>query len=182
MPRDSLIPMTRILFLLTLSGALFAQGPKTHLKVGDAAPDFTLPSTKGEKITLSSFKGKNTVVLAFFPAAFTGGCTKQCTSYAKAPQTLRDMNVAYFTASVDEPELNAKFAKSLNADYPILSDPSKEVARAYGVLMDDRGFARRVTFYIDKDGIIRAIDQQIRTEQAAEDTAAKLKELGLVEG
>jgi peroxiredoxin len=50
-----------------------AQAPQTHLKVGDAAPDFTLGSTDGTKVTLSSFKGKNTVVLAFFPAAFTGG-------------------------------------------------------------------------------------------------------------
>ncbi len=71
--------MTRGTFLLAGAAApsLFAQAPqpppKTHLKVGDEAPDFTLPSTTGDKVTLSSFRGKKGVVLAFFPAAFTGG-------------------------------------------------------------------------------------------------------------
>lgn len=164
---------------LVSAAAIAADG---ELKVGDRAPDFTLQGSDGKTYRLSDYRGKSPVVLAWFPKAFTGGCTKQCASYAKAPQALRNMNVAYFTASVDEPELNAKFAESLNADYPILSDPSKEVARAYGVLMDDRGFARRVTFYIDKDGVIRGIDDQIETDRAAEETAAMLKELGLVEG
>ena len=67
--------------LLVIAGSLFAmslfaqnaQPPHTNLKEGDMAPDFTLPSTQGGKVTLSSFRGKNTVVLAFFPAAFTGG-------------------------------------------------------------------------------------------------------------
>jgi peroxiredoxin len=58
---------------LLLAVGLWAQTPKTHLKVGDTAPDFKLPSTKGATVSLSDFKGKSTVVLAFFPAAFTGG-------------------------------------------------------------------------------------------------------------
>lgn len=71
--------MTRGKFLLVAAGlpaaSLLAQTapPKTHLKVGDEAPDFTLPSTTNEKVTLSSFRGKKNVILAFFPAAFTGG-------------------------------------------------------------------------------------------------------------
>ncbi len=69
--------MRKLLLLgaaLVLSASLsVAQVPKTHLKVGDAAPDFTLKATDGSEVTLSSFRGKNTVVLAFFPAAFTGG-------------------------------------------------------------------------------------------------------------
>jgi peroxiredoxin len=70
--------MTRTSFMAMLgAGAMFAQAPqtppKTHLKVGDEAPDFTLPSTAGGQVKLSDFRGKNTVVLAFFPAAFTGG-------------------------------------------------------------------------------------------------------------
>lgn len=65
--------MKRAFLMLACAGALLAQGQKTHLKVGDTAPDFKLPSTKGGTVTLSEFKGKGTVVLAFFPAAFTGG-------------------------------------------------------------------------------------------------------------
>ncbi len=149
-----------------------------ELQVGDPAPEFTLKASDGKTYSLSDYKGKSPVVLAWFPKAFTGGCTKQCTSYANAPKELRDLDVAYFTASVDDAETNTRFAKSLNADYPILSDPTKDVAKKYGVL-SDRGFAQRVTFYIDKDGVIRAIDKSINTEQAAQDTASKLKELGL---
>ena len=65
----------RYLLLASTAAALIAQinPPKTHLKVGDEAPDFTLPSTSGEKVKLSDFRGKKNVVLAFFPAAFTGG-------------------------------------------------------------------------------------------------------------
>ena len=79
---------------------------------------------------------------------------------------------------MDDAETNAKFAKSLECDYPILSDPTKEVAKAYGVL-GPRGFAQRWTFYIDKNGVIREIDKKINASKAAEDTVAKVKELGL---
>ena len=88
------------------------------------------------------------------------------------------MNVAYFTASVDKPEENKKFAESLDLDYPILSDPDKTVANAYGV-MSPRGFSNRWTFYIDKDGIIKEIDKKVNTDKAGEDVAAKVKALGL---
>ncbi len=88
------------------------------------------------------------------------------------------MNVGYFTASVDSPEVNRKFAESLDLDYPILSDPDKSVASAYGVL-SDRGFANRWTFYIDKNGVIKEIDKKVNARQAASDVAAKVKELSL---
>ncbi|RUL88089.1 redoxin domain-containing protein [Tautonia sociabilis] len=150
-------------------------------KVGDQAPEFTLKGSDGETYSLADFKGKKAVVLAWFPKAFTGGCTKQCTAYATQGELLKDLNVAYFTASTDTVEDNTAFAKSVGADYPILSDPGGAVAKAYGVLMPDRPLARRVTFYIDKDGIIRAIDTMINTENAGADTAEKLKELGIAE-
>ena len=120
-------------------------------------------------------------MIAWFPKAFTGGCTKQCKSYAAGTKDLNKLNVAYFTASVDDAETNTKFAESLSAHYPILADPTKATAKAYGVLNPERGFAQRWTYYIDKEGVIRAIDTKINTEQAAPDTIAKLKELGLAE-
>jgi peroxiredoxin Q/BCP len=118
-------------------------------------------------------------VLAWFPKAFTGGCTKECKSFAGAGESLRGLKVAYFTASVDTSELNKKFAESLNCDYPILSDPDKSVAKAYGVVHEGREVPERWTFYIDKEGVIKAVDKKVNTERAADDVAAKVKDLGL---
>ena len=92
---------------------------------------------------------------------------------------LRKLGIAYFTASVDPLETNKEFAKSLDADYPILSNPDKSVAKAYGVLRPDGGFANRWTFYIDKEGVIRGIDKMVNAAQAAEGVVAKVKELKL---
>jgi peroxiredoxin Q/BCP len=84
--------------------------------------------------------------------------------------------VDYFAASVDGPETNAKFATSLGVGYPILSDPTRDTARAYGVL-GANGFAARRTFYIDVNGRILAIDSKVAPSSHGEDIAAKLKEL-----
>jgi peroxiredoxin Q/BCP len=152
-----------------------------ELKVGDKAPDFSLKGSDGKTYKLSDFKGKQAVVLAWFPKAFTSGCTKECKSIHAAADKLKPLGVAYFTASVDTPEQNKKFAESLHADYPILSDPEKTTASEYGVVHGNRQVAERWTFYIDKDGVIREIDKgvQKRTEQAGEDIVDKVKQLGL---
>ena len=84
----------------------------------------------------------------------------------------------YFTASVDDPETNKKFAESLGADYPILSDADKKVATAYGVL-GPFNVARRWTFYIGPDGKILHVDREVKTETAAKDVVARLKELNV---
>jgi len=86
-------------------------------------------------------------------------------------------DVAYFAASVDDAETNRKFAESLDADYPILSDPDKTVAEAYGVLNPDRGFARRWTFYIGPDGKILEVDREVKPPTAGADVAATLAAL-----
>jgi peroxiredoxin Q/BCP len=89
--------------------------------------------------------------------------------------------VAYFTASCDTAEVNKKFAESLSADYPILSDPSKEVAKAYGVVHDKRPLPERWTYYIGPDGKILYIDKSVKAGTHGKDMAAKLKELGVKE-
>lgn len=91
---------------------------------------------------------------------------------------MRQFDVAYFAASVDSPETNAKFAQSLGADYPILSDPTKAAARAYGVLAPS-GYASRATFYIGIDGRVLAIDRNVRAASHGGDVAAKLAELNV---
>jgi len=160
-----------------LAGPAFAA--EGELKVGDKAPAFSLPGSDGKTYSLSQFKGKRAVVLAWFPKAFTGGCTAECKSFRQSGDDLKAMDVAYFTISTDQPEENKKFAESLGLDYPILSDSDKSVARAYGVVNPTRGMANRWTFYIDKDGTIREIDKKVKTASAAVDVAAKLKELGI---
>ncbi|ADV64109.1 alkyl hydroperoxide reductase/ Thiol specific antioxidant/ Mal allergen [Isosphaera pallida ATCC 43644] len=152
------------------------EGPQ----VGDPAPDFELQASDGKTYKLSDFKGKQAVVIAWFPRAFTSGCTAECKSFRESSAGLKSLGVAYFTASVDEQKTNADFAASLDLDYPILCDPTKQTARAYGVL-GDRPFAQRWTFYIDKKGIIRAIDKQVNTRAAGEDVIKKVKELGLTD-
>jgi thioredoxin-dependent peroxiredoxin len=85
--------------------------------------------------------------------------------------------VAYFTASTDDAETNKKFAESLSADYPILADPDKKVANAYGVLIPGMGFANRWTFYIGPDGKILEIDKGVNAKTAGKDVATKLEAL-----
>ena len=160
-----------------------------ELKVGDPAPNFKLQATDGKTYQLSDFKGKKAVVVAWFPKAFTQGCTIECKSLAENGDKIRKYNVAYFMASVDPLEDNIRFAKATSvklsetnivdkkeADFPLLSDPTKKTAEAYGVL-NARGFANRWTFYIDKAGTITYIDKAVKPATSAEDMAAKLGEL-----
>lgn len=152
-----------------------------ELKVGDAAPDFSLQGSDGKTYKLSSFKGKQAVVLAWFPKAFTQGCTIECKSLAENGHLIRKFDVTYFMASVDAvdgAQGNKAFAEAHKADFPLLSDPTKETATAYGVLTP-RGFANRWTFYIGKDGRIQAIDKDVasRLATSAQDMASKLAEL-----
>ena len=157
-----------------------ATGPAAELAVGEAAPDFELTASDGKTYRLSDYKGKQAVVIAWFPRAFTAGCTIECKSLAANGDKLRKYDVAYFMASVDPVEGekgNKAFAASEKADFPVLSDPTKEVAAAYGVLNTERGVANRWTFYIGKDGRIAAIDKTVKPATTAEDMLARLAEL-----
>jgi peroxiredoxin Q/BCP len=166
---------------LVAVGLVATAAVAAELKVGDKAPPFALPGTDGKTYSLDDFKGKKAVVVAWFPKAFTGGCTKECKSFRENSDGLKKLNIAYFTASVDTPDLNKKFAESLDLDYPILSDPGKKVAEAYGVVHEGRQVPERWTFYIDKNGVIQGIDKSVqqRTQQAGADVIVKVKELGL---
>jgi len=166
--------------VLMLAAAGTIANAATELKVGDPAPDFTLGASDGKTYHLADFKGKKAVVLAWFPKAFTGGCTIECKSLAANGAKLRQYDIAYFMASVDPVEGekgNKAFAESEKADFPMLSDPTKDVAKAYGVMHPEWGVAMRWTFYIDKDGKIAAIDNAVKPATSAEDVLAKLAEL-----
>jgi peroxiredoxin Q/BCP len=157
------------------ASAAFAQAP-VELKVGDPAPDFSLPATDGKTYKLSDFKGKQAVVIAWFPKAFTQGCTIECKSLAEKGHLIKGYQATYFMASVDPLEENTKFGAEHKADFPLLSDPTKKTAEAYGVL-NRMGIANRWTFYIGKDGNIQYIEKMVKPATSAEDMAAKLGEL-----
>ena len=162
---------------VALATLLLASGASA-LEVGDMAPDFELQGSDGKTYKLSDFRGEQAVVIAWFPRAFTSGCTVECKSLAQNGHLIRAYDVAYFMASVDPLEDNVGFAKETGADFPLLSDPEKEVARSYGVL-HPMGFARRHTVYIGTDGRVIKIDTEVKPATSAEDMAAQLGELGV---
>ncbi len=134
------------------------------LKVGDKAPDFTLPSlTPVEtKVSLSSFKGKN-VVLLFFPQAFTGVCTAEMCAMSERFDSYKGINAEVLGISVDGTFVQKAFAAANNIPYPLLSDFNKEAVKVYDVLRPEfahgmKGVAERSVFVIDKNGIIKYVE------------------------
>lgn len=157
--------------------ALFAAPLSLALEVGDKAPDFTLQASDGKTYSLSDFAGKQPMVIAFFPAAFTGGCTMQCRAIRDSSREIKSYDVAYFMASVDPVERNRDFATEYELDFPVLSDPSKDMVDAFGAL-NARGMANRWTFYIDAEGTIVKIDRETNPSTAGEDLTRNMAELG----
>jgi len=130
------------------------------LKIGDLAPDFTLPTVSGEKVSLGRFLGKNNVVISFVPAAWTPVCSDQWPGYNIAKSIFEKNNAILLGITVDNiPTLFAWTNQMGNLWFPVLSDfwPHGAVASQYGVLRSD-GISERALFVIDKRGIIRYID------------------------
>lgn len=165
----------RLLCLLLLPAVA---AHSAELQVGDPAPDFKLKGSDGETYHLADYKGKQAVVIAWFPRAYTSGCTIECKSLAENGHLIRKYDVSYFMASVDPLEDNIGFAEETGADFPLLSDPDKATAKAYGVL-HAMGFAKRQTFYIGADGTILKIDKEVNPKTSAEDMAGILGQLGV---
>ncbi len=172
--------------LATLSAALcclsltvaFAADDKVAAE-NEKAPDFKLKASDGKEYKLKDFAGKQAVVIAWFPKAFTGGCRAECLSFRDSGDEIRKYDVAYFTASCDDLETQKKWAKELELDYPVLSDPDSKVAKAYGVVHEGRERPERWTFVIDKDGVIKQIDKKVNTKSHGEDIAKTLEKLGV---
>jgi thioredoxin-dependent peroxiredoxin len=145
---------------------------------GDMAPDFELMGSDGRIYRLADSRGREAVVVAWFPKAFTGGCTAECASLGKSRPRLDRFEARVFGASLDRPATNRRFAESLGLDYPILSDPDGTVARAFGVV-GRSGFPSRWTFYIDRNGRILEIDKRVQTASHGDAVLARLDGLGI---
>ncbi|MBU0516949.1 MAG: peroxiredoxin [Proteobacteria bacterium] len=130
------------------------------VKVGQKAPDFTLPAVGGGRVTLSSFRGKKNVVLSFVPAAWTPVCSDQWPGYNIVQDIFKKYNAVLLGITVDNiPTLYAWTRQMGRLWFPVLSDfwPHGAVAKKYGVLRRD-GTSERALFVIDKQGVIRYID------------------------
>lgn len=147
------------------------------LEIGDEAPDFVLKDSDGNDVSLSRLRGEN-VVLVFYPLAFTPICTGELKSIARNQGRYAQAKARVFGISVDSRFTLAEFKKKEGLTATLLADfhPKGEVARKYGVFMDETGFAKRGTFIVDKEGFLRGktVNEpgQARNEDAYFDTLA----------
>ena len=127
--------------------------------IGKTAPDFSLLNTNREAVSLSGLRGGK-VVLAFFPAAFTGVCEKEVCAFQDALASFNDVGATVLGISVDGPFANAAFAAKNNINFPILSDYGRDAVNAYGIGIDNfagmNGYtaANRCVFVIDEAGVV----------------------------
>lgn len=163
-------PIRRALLLpaaaIVVAVAASARPAFADLAVGDPAPDFTLKDQDGNDVKLSSFAGKKAVVLAFFPKAFTPGCTKEMTCMASEFRKIDERGAVILGISVDPVARQKEFATTLGAKFPMLSDESRAVTKAYGALVQsaDGGYSARSTFVIGKDGKIEKVYEKVKPD------------------
>ena len=127
------------------------------LSIGDVAPDFTLNDQTRSPVTLSDLRGKKHVLVVFYPLAFSGVCTGELCSLRDSIDSFRSDDVETLAISVDSSAATAAWAAKEGYEFPLLSDfwPHGAVAEQYGVLDAERGIAKRGTFLVDKEGVIR---------------------------
>lgn len=130
-----------------------------QLEPGDTAPDFTLPSTVGEKVTLSDYRGKKNVLLMFYPLDFSPVCSVENKQCAELLPSKGSDDVQVLGVSVDSLWAHKAFAAQNGISYPLLADfhPKGEVARKYGVYLEDKGIAARTAYVIGKDGRVKDV-------------------------
>jgi len=115
----------------------------------------TAASTSGKDVSLSSFRGKRNVLLAFFPLAFTGTCSKELICFTEDFDQFAGNGVEILPISVDSTASLKEFKSKLQMKTELLSDFKREISRAYGVLNEDRFYSNRAYFLIDKEGLVR---------------------------
>jgi glutaredoxin-dependent peroxiredoxin len=124
-------------------------------QVGDLAPEFTAASTSGKDISLSDFRGKKNVLIAFFPLAFTGTCSKELACFTEDFDQFTGRGVEILPISVDAVPSLREFKNKFQMKTDLLSDFKRDISRAYGVLNEDRFYSNRAYFLVDRDGRLR---------------------------
>jgi peroxiredoxin len=123
--------------------------------VGEPAPELSLPSTSGQTVRLSELRGREHVLLAFFPLAFTSTCTAEVCAFSDDYDAFAGRGVRVLPISVDSVPTLKEFRAKHDIRAEMLSDFHREASRAYGVLIPERFYANRAYFLVDRDGIVR---------------------------
>jgi peroxiredoxin len=151
----------------------------TSPRVGELAPDFSLDSTAGTPVRLSDHRGERNVLLAFFPLAFTSTCTAEVCELSTDFDRYAGANVAVLPMSVDSVPTLREFKAKHSIRVEMLSDFRREVSRLYGVLDEDRFFARRAYVLIDREGVVRwfHVEDQLGHRRQTDELLARIDEL-----
>ncbi len=127
------------------------------VNIGDVAPDFTLPSQTGAKVSLSDFRGQKNVVVYFYPKDDTPGCTAESCAFRDQYEVFKEKGAEVIGISADSPESHQKFASRYNLPFILLSDTANQVRKSFGVPSTLGLLPGRVTYVIDKTGTVRHI-------------------------
>jgi peroxiredoxin Q/BCP len=148
------------------------------VSVGDKAPDFELVNQSGDKVRLSDFLGKKNVVLYFYPKDFTSGCTKEACAFRDSYEEFKDIGAEVLGVSSDTQETHGLFSVKLGLPFQILSDGGGKVRKLYGVPSSLGMIPGRVTYVIDREGIVRYIfNSQINAEKHMQESLRIVKSL-----
>lgn len=149
-----------------------------RVKVRDKAPDFTLSSQRGERVTLSQFFGKKNIVLYFYPKDETRGCTREACEFRDKYEVFKDLGAEVIGISSDDVESHESFAIRHNLPFILLSDKDKNVRKLYGVPSTFGVIPGRVTYIIDKAGIVKHIfSSQFQPQKHIRESIDVLKKL-----
>ena len=152
-----------------------------EIKEGNKAPDFTALDQNGEKVKLSSFKGKKNVILYFYPKDMTPGCTTQACDFRDQQKNFK--TTVILGVSIDSQERHQKFIEKYDLPFKLLADTDKKVVEKYGVWQKKKLYGKtfmgivRTTFLIDKNGTVRKIFPKVKVKNHIEEVLAELKEL-----
>lgn len=148
------------------------------IEVGATAPDFALKDQNNQEVRLSDFRGRRTVLLVFYPLAFTGVCQGELCEVRDNLNDFVNDDVQVLTVSVDSVFAHKVWAEREGYEFPLLSDfwPHGAVASAYGVFNDERGIANRGTFVIDREGVVRFAEMNMPGEARDQDAWRKALE------
>ena len=153
-----------------------------RLEIGDKAPAFSLPDAEGKTVKLSDFKGRK-VIVYFYPAAMTPGCTKQACGLRDASRTLKNRGVKVYGISADSPERHQKFIEKEKLNFPLLSDEDHAMMEKYGAWGEKSMYGKkfmgikRISYLLDPAGTVRHAWAKVKTAEHADEVLKKFDEL-----